>query len=275
MQRIDENTYIDDTLVTCAEYQLFIDEMCEQEKYYQPDHWTSYRFPKGQAGEPILGIRHSDAGSFCDWLTKKEGRKWKFRLPTQTETNVFPVKSIGRSTLGYWIDGDNQFAWMGTVPRIIFEKPFDHDLDISSGIDVDFDITLSNARDLALDINGNRALAKTIDHELAHKLVRNNSHELAADLADSLVRSNSRELANVLARDFDRILVNARDLGRAIYLARVANEVSSFKFSRARILDLNLDRSVIITIDIYTLHERIAGRSPAFEGIRLVKERIQ
>ena len=27
MQRIDENTYIDDTLVTCAEYQLFIDEM--------------------------------------------------------------------------------------------------------------------------------------------------------------------------------------------------------------------------------------------------------
>ena len=25
--RIDEKTYIDDTLVTCAEYQLFIDEM--------------------------------------------------------------------------------------------------------------------------------------------------------------------------------------------------------------------------------------------------------
>lgn len=27
MQRIDENTFIDDTLVTCVEYQLIIDEM--------------------------------------------------------------------------------------------------------------------------------------------------------------------------------------------------------------------------------------------------------
>jgi len=28
-------------------------------------------------------------------------------------------------------------------------------------------------------------------------------------------------------------------------------------------------------IDIYTLQERIAGRSPVFEGIRIVKERVR
>jgi hypothetical protein len=58
-QRIDENIYIDDTLVTCVEYQLFVDEMREQGKYYQPDHWTSYQFPKGLARESILGVRRS------------------------------------------------------------------------------------------------------------------------------------------------------------------------------------------------------------------------
>ena len=70
-QSIDENTYIDDTLVTCPEYQLFIDEMREQGKYYQPDHWTSYLFLKGHAREPISGMRKSDALAFCNWLTKR------------------------------------------------------------------------------------------------------------------------------------------------------------------------------------------------------------
>src|SRR5215216_3807815 len=72
MQRIDENTYIDDTLVTCAEYQLFIDEMRDQGKYFQPDHWTLYQFPEGHAREPILGVRHSDAVMFSEWLTERE-----------------------------------------------------------------------------------------------------------------------------------------------------------------------------------------------------------
>jgi hypothetical protein len=70
-QRIDENTYIDDTLVTCAEYQLFIDEMREQDKYYQPDHWTSYQFPEGGA-RTNLGVR-TDA-SLLNWINKPRNR---------------------------------------------------------------------------------------------------------------------------------------------------------------------------------------------------------
>jgi hypothetical protein len=61
-RRIDENIHVDDTLVTCTECQLFIDEMREQGKYYQP----SYQFPKGQAQIPILRVRLSDATSFCE-----------------------------------------------------------------------------------------------------------------------------------------------------------------------------------------------------------------
>src|SRR6266508_5309967 len=116
MQRIDENTYIDETLVTCAEYQLFIDEMLEQDKYYQPDHWNSYQFQEGQARKPILGVRYSDAIAFCEWLTRRGEGKWKYRLPTQEEANIFPVKSIGISPLGYWIDADYQFTWVESTP---------------------------------------------------------------------------------------------------------------------------------------------------------------
>src|SRR5688500_16804826 len=112
-QRIDENTYIDDTLVTCAEYQLFIDEMREQRKYYQPDHWTTYQFPKGQAREPILGVRYSDAEAFCEWLTNRENGEWKYRLPSQQEAKDYLLTTFIQVPLGYWIIGTEnevQFA---------------------------------------------------------------------------------------------------------------------------------------------------------------------
>src|SRR5512139_314318 len=92
MQRIDENTYIDDTLVTCAEYQLFIDEMREQGKYYQPDHWTSYQFLEGKAREPILGMRPSDAVAFCEWLTDHQNGEWNYRIPSSREGKENPAQ---------------------------------------------------------------------------------------------------------------------------------------------------------------------------------------
>lgn len=98
-QRIDENTYIDDTLVTCAEYQLFIDEMREQGKYYQPDHWTLDQFSEGQALSPILGVRYSDAVAFCEWLTLQGGSKQIFTLLTKEETESYKLMDTEAS---YW-----------------------------------------------------------------------------------------------------------------------------------------------------------------------------
>jgi formylglycine-generating enzyme required for sulfatase activity len=107
MQRIDENTYIDDTLVTCAEYQLFIDEMRERAKYYQPDHWSSYQFPKGEAQAPIVGVRFSDAKTFCEWLTQREGGEWSFRPPAIGEAEKYKLTNPLHSPLGYWVAGTN------------------------------------------------------------------------------------------------------------------------------------------------------------------------
>lgn len=118
-QRIDENTYIDDTLVTCAEYQLFIDEMREQGKDYQPDHWPSNRYLTGDAREPIIGLRFYDAQNFCEWLTKKDIGEWKFRLPTSEEALTYPIITKKQLVFLYWtydFQANSEFGWIGTIP---------------------------------------------------------------------------------------------------------------------------------------------------------------
>jgi hypothetical protein len=87
LQRIDEKREIDQTFISCAEYQLFLDEMRAEKKFRQPDHWTEFRFPKGSALQPITGVRAEDAQKFCNWLSKKENKK--YRCPTLAEAQEF------------------------------------------------------------------------------------------------------------------------------------------------------------------------------------------
>jgi hypothetical protein len=299
MQRIDENTYIDDTLVTCAEYQLFIDEMREQGKYYQPDHWIAYQFPNGEARKPIIGVRHSDAEAFCEWLTRRGDGEWKFRLPTQKDVDTFPVKSSERSPLGYWIGADYQFAWAGNI----LENPraLDHTLSL------DFDRTRTDALDRArvraldLDLNRDRERAHNLDHNLA--IARNLAIDPTRDptLDPDRDQTPARDLARVLdldlahalnsdlafsgalvsylafprTRDFD--LTYALGFARALardYALNLASE-RTYNLDLANALSSAQDFALDIYIDLFTLRERIAGRSPAFEGIRLVKERTR
>jgi hypothetical protein len=86
--RLDEHREISD-FITCAEYQLFLDEMRVQNKFHQPAHWMEYQFPKGQALQPILGIRGEDAQAFCNWLNKRKNNDINYRLPTLEESWSF------------------------------------------------------------------------------------------------------------------------------------------------------------------------------------------
>jgi hypothetical protein len=226
MIRIDENIYIDDTPVTCAEYQLFIDEMREQGKYFQPDHWISFQFPSGLARAPIVGVRFSDAIAFCKWLTKRETGEWSLRLPTSSEAGQYPLANPAQSPLGYWTigpDNDVQFAWVG-------DKPV-------------------NPRNLTSGFARERAYENAIDSALA----------------------SARDRALNLDEVYYNILniVNDRALARDINLARQR----SIRFTFEGVLDFTRFMDINLYFDIYTLQERIAGRSPAFEGIRLAKER--
>lgn len=252
MQRIDENTYIDDTLVTCAEYQLFIDDWHKEGKNYQPSHWTSYQFPSGQAREPILGIRFSDAEAFCRWLNVDALLEWNtwslrdvpyYRLPSYIEASQYPLISISPNVIGYWINGSKgepAFFWNSDQPSNARSLDFDHGLDTRIA-----------------------SVSKLMQHPRED-----------IDIAIKLEAIGSLSKRKSCPLDFDEVVSLRIDLFRGAYkdqtldqiMAQILEQVSH-KSGKARENDLK------VFAEIFTLQERIAGRSPAFEGIRLVKYR--
>ncbi len=258
MQRIDENTYIDDTLVTCAEYQLFIDEMREHGKYYQPDHWTSYQFPAGKARAPVRGVRHSDAVAFCEWLTEKEIREGIYRLPMDKEAVDYVMQSISDySSIGYWTEEMNsayKFHWISSIP--LDARSLNPELNLINmqfATPVDLDLLI---REL---INLNRIFAQNT------KIFRNLDLVSARDIALEL--GNALSGTRGFESDLVHILNRATDLRN--FLDRVQVSVQENDMSRS------INHIQDILDFIWVVRERIAGRSPAFEGIRLVKERIR
>ena len=98
--RIDDNLYIDNnSYITCAEYQLFLDETGEAR---QPKHWSNNRFSTGDAKKTIEISDWKDANRFCLWLklwSEKQGLSSPltesvtfYRLPTLIEKNQHPIK---------------------------------------------------------------------------------------------------------------------------------------------------------------------------------------
>ena len=296
MYRIDEDTYVDDTLITCAEYQVFIDEMRVQGKYHQPDHWTEYHFPRGQARKPILGVRPSDAVAFCEWLTRRQMEVWRFRIPIMVEAQEHPVLTAYPSPLGYWTMDKNapvHFAWICAVPTNprAFDRNRSHTLNLAidsyrarergyGSLDKDvFDININHAISLGLvrdlDRALDRALERAIDFDraLSRPLVfvepLVSEHDLANAFDRAINQTLNRTPDRPLDRAFDHALDRALDLVIDVYHDRALNRNQDHVFIEA------IDNYLDIFVDLFTLQERIAGRSPAFEGIRIVKERIR
>lgn len=111
--RLDERTYADSTLVTQAEYQLFLDEMRANGSYRQPDHWAELQFSRGVGKTPVAGVRPSDAQAFCHWLTARDPGPWQYRLPTEEENTRPPLTNPTieeeKGTIGYWFLSEGKF----------------------------------------------------------------------------------------------------------------------------------------------------------------------
>jgi len=207
--RIDDNIEIDRDYITCAEYQLFIDDMRQEGKNPQPDHWTSKRFPVGDAQKPVTGVKNSDAEEFCQWLTQKELiTGFSYRLPTLSE-----VKSISAITedIGYWCKEANNLVISGITTQQwrIWEKQLSQYLIIRDNFNLRFDLNLDLYRDLDLNLNLNLDLYRDLNRNLNLKL------------------------------DF------YRDLNREIYLNRNLYLNLDFNFN----LDLNLYRDLNLNLD--------------------------
>jgi hypothetical protein len=110
-QRIDEVREIDLNYLTYAEYQIFLDDMRAQGKFFQPDHWGDYQFQQGKALEPILGVRPEDAEAFCKWLTRRRyGSNERYRLPTAEEAQQY---LLPKEMIAMWCRDVGEFKLLG------------------------------------------------------------------------------------------------------------------------------------------------------------------
>ncbi len=88
---MDDNLYIDSFYITCAEYQLFMDD---DDLFYSGEH-----FAPGSAKQPITEVSWLNGMRFCLWLTAKapsltrksasESTVFFFRLPTLEEVQNY------------------------------------------------------------------------------------------------------------------------------------------------------------------------------------------
>lgn len=294
-QRTDENTYIDDTLVTCAEYQLFIDEMREQGKHYQPDHWTSGQFSAGNAQKPIFGARFQDAKDFCLWLSQRGG-DWRYRLPTMDEATEFRSRSVDWGLAGHWVipkDEHVHFAWMCGVPKnarnlkaeITKENIRNHaahyldrridDLSIQALL-LDFSVERAverinnNPIDINEDVEITETLKKQVDVFSQLPKIQFTGASQIIQRMEGIISDISRPLPQNIYRAQDRSLSIVLDLALAAAQASSqANQPSQDAFEKG------LDFAMCLFLDFSNILERKEGSAKAFEGIRLVKERIK
>jgi len=285
MRRIDENTCIDDSLVSCAEYQLFIDEMHETGKCYQPDHWTSYQFPSGKGKEPILGVRHSDAVTFCAWLTQREHNNWRYRMATKTEAKKYLIKpNRVSSPLGYWTANTNDqipFMWINPIldnprmvdPKLVHELNRIRNLELSYKHEYECELAEERERigslDRVLGQDRNRAL-DYLDISRKHAYHRHDFNRTYVRVLDLI----NRDLDHVLNLVCDHGVLSPKDHNnfnyepaRGIALAQARDQVSACVLDRALDLwlDIKLDlnrafsRTSVLDLDRYFDHARISN----------------
>ncbi len=172
MVYVKEGVYRDTSLITCAEYQVFLNEQQTQGRYYQPDHWSGISFPAGSGQTPILGVRRSDAQAFCDWLTTHDREGWHYRLPRVEE---WPLEERHRqkelrAETGYWVENELGFVWSQGKPSDISRQQF------ADRIARDLDRALDRARylDSTRDIvsGRTRALGRGLNRDLDRALAR-------------------------------------------------------------------------------------------------------
>lgn len=119
LERVDDNKWIDKGYITCAEYQLFLNDIHNGLRNYQPDHWENKKFKSNTAKEPISGIRSDDAQKFCDWLNSQYPEVgFTFRLPEPDESRLVPVKGI---QVGEWCESEKKKIVVGLEQSVVVQ----------------------------------------------------------------------------------------------------------------------------------------------------------
>ncbi|MEI2771228.1 MAG: SUMF1/EgtB/PvdO family nonheme iron enzyme [Candidatus Competibacter sp.] len=293
--RIDEQREISADFITGAEYQLFLDEKRVQGEYCQPDHWNDEQFPKGQAQEPILGVRGQDASQFCKWLSQRQGNKFHYRLPAPEEISNHPATV--EKEIGCWcavgekrfVCGLNLSQWkefflnalnsdwshiltaLALALALARDRAVDRARDLARAVDralaIDFDLDLARAVD--------RALA--LDHARDHALALDRDHALALDRDHALARPfTSKDLSALRSLCCTSIFLWALDHysnPKPAWYKRLWSKRTEIDVTRG--IPQGLDAALNLYAFFLLIDERRKGNLPAWEGIRIVRERLE
>jgi hypothetical protein len=235
-QSIDDTRSIDTDLITCAEYQLFIDHMRSQKEYHQPDHWTTFHFPKGQALEPIVGVRFEDAEAFCQWLTQRQGQT--FRLPGKEETKSF-LEDRDRFP-GFWVkEGDVAGLSTGKEMKFLKELAQKH-----SNLPLPPKLTLNPYLKVALRLEREREIQRELDaiEQLTRAVQAISNIEQDDDQSNykNIDQSNGPSLIHDIESNYDINRLIDLDCTRVLYDALNFAFDRSFNHARASAYARNL-----------------------------------
>jgi NACHT domain len=294
MRPMNEQTEADTTLLTCVEYQLFIDEQLAQGNHFQPDHWRKATFPSGQGRWPTLGIRYSDAKAYCSWLTARDTSLWRYRLPYSGELGSNTIESTSIEETGYWTEEDDhsRIVWLAGRPPQYINVQIERAYTLAN--DLAFERALKSTRGGALEHNlanaRDRALTYFSSHDLDFDLASTRSNNLNLFFNSSVYLASSRgnaiALVNAIRIAINRNLSNERSsaLDRARELALDLAIAFAEDLAFASVNELARDRTLIhdltfardLALDLYftlfLLWKRISGKLPPYEGILLIRE---
>ncbi|MEO0688594.1 MAG: SUMF1/EgtB/PvdO family nonheme iron enzyme, partial [Cyanobacteria bacterium J06649_11] len=292
--RIDHQTEIDRDFITFDEYQLFIDEMRQQGKNLQPDHWKTEKFPDGDARKPITGVRSTDAEEFCEWLTKKESLpEFSYRLPTIRETKEITAVD---PDIGCWCKNNDALKISGITVKQW--QNWQQELSAyfvvqNKNITLDFDLYLYLDLDLYLDLELYRNLDRYFDLELYRYLDRNLDFYRNLDLdlyryldldlyryLDLKIKTNTASNFSLLYfpliplilfyESISKIYAEAsqnKKIRQNLKLSRQECEQKSQEYTKKK------DNIFKLYAYLVLMEQRQEGKMPAWEGIRIVRER--
>lgn len=240
---------IDDGHVTCAEFQLFLDDMRARGKHHQPDHWTTTHFADGMARAPVTGTRAEDAVAFCDWLAEWVSQRQlgvaRFRLP---RPNELQAQTGAPSALAYWCSDGQQLSLEGLGPEAERElmrrlKDFQEASLPLTSLPTH---TINLSRNLSHDPSTDRKIALALAVNLARGFNRKPERYLAHQLARACFASHASGV------DVDQNSQLDQDVDLAIDLA----------------LALNRAFNIMLTIDPDKAFDRLAARALANQTVR-------
>lgn len=277
LQRITEQDEIDQEYLSCAEYQIFLDEMRQQNEYHQPDHWVGHTFEQGHARVPVNGMRADDAEAFCRWLTQRQGGSLCYRLPHADEAVQFPAQTarlaswcidehtsvacliglgdIARDELRQQLNAFSDSLPVPTLERVVLQpqssifhsQPFHAAVKFFLGRDIDKVVAIDNVYRLALD----RSQEQSLDDY--HKL----GMIMSCDLAQQFIRAVDLARARAPQVDLDLYRDRASALTYETIRARAYKDSQAFANSIYR-ATVNAQHAETLTDDVVGIFNSIS-----------------